>query len=259
MPRTFPFFAAGAAALAAASLAAAAPQRAAAIQPAAQTRQLARAAAKQPVVPGFYEGKTVRYYNFGPIKLRAGNKLAPIWTVTNGVAGQHNIIDIVPGEKGYSPLWQVSKVTWKTGATPRLLRSADAVKQASAAGEVTIAPTSTVVNCPVLGFGQKKVAGFSGGHLIHYYDLGSVKVAPGNAVVSLYAVTNGVGGQNNVTGDTIAIGQTAYPPLWGIVKVTWKPGASKRLLTSFAAIRKAKTAGQLTLTKTSVVVNCPIV
>src|SRR6266702_4680546 len=232
MARTFPFVAAGAA---------------------------AHAAAKQPVVPGFYEGKIVRYYSFGPIKLRAGNKLAPIWTVTNGVAGQHNIIDTVPGEKGYTPLWQVTKVTWAAGKTPRLLKSADAVKKAAAAGEVTIARTSTVVNCPVLGFGQKKVAGFSGGHVIHYYDLGPVKVAAGNAVVPLYAVTNGVGGQYNVTGDTIAVGQTAYPALWGIVKVTWKPGAQKRLLTSFAAIQKAKAAGQVTLAKTPLVVNCPIV
>jgi hypothetical protein len=55
------------------------------------------------------------------------------------------------------------------------------------------------------------------------------------------------------------VGRTAYPPLCGIVKVTWKPGASKRLLTSFAAIEKAKAAGQVTLAKTSLVVNCPIV
>ena len=50
--------------------------------------------------------------------------------------------------------------------------------------------------------------------MIHYYDLGPVKVAPGNAVVPLYAVTNGWW-PDNVTGDTIAIGRTAYPPLWG--------------------------------------------
>ena len=124
MARTFPFFAAAAAALTAASLAAAAPQRPAAIQQSAQTRQLAQAATKQPVVAGFYEGQTVRYHNFGPIKLTAGNKLAPIWTVTNGAAGQHNIIDTVPGEKGYTPLWQVIKVTWAKGRTPRLLKSA---------------------------------------------------------------------------------------------------------------------------------------
>src|SRR5438093_8965803 len=254
MARTFPFVAAGAIALAAASLAVAAPQR-----PAAQTRQLAQTANKQPVVLGFYEGKTVRYYNFGPIKLKPGNKLAPIWTFTNGAAGQHNIIDTVPGEKGYTPLWQVSKVTWAAGKTPRVLRSADAVRKAAAAGEVTIARTSTVVNCPVLGFGQKKVAGFSGGHVIHYYDLGPVKVAAGNAVLPLYTVTNGLAGQYNVTRDTIAVGQTAYPPLWSITKVTWKSGARRHLLTSYAAIKKAAASGQVTLKKTPLVVNCPLV
>jgi hypothetical protein len=111
----------------------------------------------------------------------------------------------------------------------------------------------------VLGFGQKRVAGFSAGHLIHYYDLGPVKVAPGNAVLPLYTVTNGVASQHNVSRDTIAVGQTAYPPLWAIIKVTWRAGANRHLLTSSAAIRKAAASGQVTLAKTSLVVNCPIV
>ena len=217
------------------------------------------AAAKQPVTLGYYDGATVRYYDFGPIKLRPGNKLAPIWTVTNGASGQRNIIDTVPGQASYSPLWQVNKVTWAAGKTPRVLTSADAVRKAAAAGEVTIAATKTGVNCPVLGFGQKRIAGFSAGHVIHYYDLGPVKVAPGNAVVPLYAVTNGVAGQHNVTGDTIVPGQTAYPPLWAITKVTWKPGATPRLLTSYTAIEQAESAGQVALTKTTLVVNCPLV
>jgi hypothetical protein len=259
MPRTVPFLAGGAAVLASASLAATAPQHAAAIRPSVPARPLAQRAAKQPVVQGFYRGKTVSYYNFGPIKLRRGNKVAPIWTFTNGAAGQRNIIDTVPGKKSYTPLWQVIKVTWAAGKTPRVLRSADDVKKAEAAGEVTLARTSAVVNCPVLGFGQTRVPGFSGGHVIHYYDLGPVKVAPGDAILPLYSVTNGVGAQHNVTRDTIAPGQTAYPPLWGIVKVTWNAGSRKRLLASFAAIQKAKAAGQVTLQKTSLVVNCPLV
>ena len=95
--------------------------------------------------------------------------------------------------------------------------------------------------------------------MIHYYDLGPVKVAPGNDVVPLYTVTNAAPGQNNVTGDTIAPGATDYPPLWGIVKVTWKPGAARRVLTSFAQIRQAKAAGEVTIARTSLVVNCPLV
>ena len=112
---------------------------------------------------------------------------------------------------------------------------------------------------PVLGFGQTRITGFSVGHPIHYYDLGPVKVAPGNAVTPLYTVSNGVSGQHNVTGDTVAVGQTLYPPLWSIWEVTWKAGARKRLLTSFAAIQKARAAGDVTVAKTSLVVNCPVV
>jgi len=215
---------------------------------------------EQPVVPGFFQGKSVGYFDYGPIKLKPGNKVAPIWTVTNGAAGQHNIIDTVPGKADYSPLWQVDKVTFKDGVTPRLLRSKADVGAAVKAGDVTVAKTSTVVNCPVLGFGQKKVAGFSGGRVIHYYDLGPVKAAAGNAVVPLYTVTNPVGPQqHNITKDTLAAGQTKYPPLWGIIKVTFKSGVAPHLLTSYAQIAKAKAAGEITITKTGLVVNCPVV
>jgi hypothetical protein len=258
--RTFLFLTLAAAALTTVSVALASPavgnSHARQAAPLAQAKEAGR---KQPVVPGFYEGKTVRYFNFGPIKLKPGNKVAPIWTFTNGATGQRNIIDTVPGEKSYTPLWQVNKLTWKPGATPRVLRSADAVKKAVAAGQVAIVKTTTIVNCPVLGFGQKRVPGFSGGHVIHYYDLGPVKVAPGNAVLPLYTVTNGVAGQHNVTQDTVAPGQTAYPPLWAIIKAAWKRGTTARLLTSYAQIKKAVAAGQLTLQKTNLVVNCPLV
>ena len=114
MVRTFLTLLAGAVALAAAgtttlpSTASAAPDRA--------------AAAKQPVTLGYYNGTTVHYYDFGPIKLKPGNKLAPIWTVTNGAAGQHNIVDTVPGQRDYTPLWQLMQVTFETGVTPHLLR-----------------------------------------------------------------------------------------------------------------------------------------
>jgi hypothetical protein len=134
------------------------------------------------------------------------------------------------------------------------------VDAAVQAGEVTVTQTNTVVNCPVLGFGQKKVAGFSNDHVIHYYDLGPVHVAPGNVVAPLFTVTNPVGAQqHNITGDNIAPGQTKYPPLWGLIKVTFKAGVKPRLITSYAQIKKAQAAGQVTITKTPLVVNCPIV
>jgi hypothetical protein len=104
----------------------------------------------QKVTLGFFQGKTISYLDFGPVKLAAGNKVAPIWAVTNGADGQVNIIDTVPGRKDYTPLWSVRLVTWKDEASPRVLKSAAAVKKAVAAGEVTIKSPGIVVNCPVL-------------------------------------------------------------------------------------------------------------
>lgn len=253
MKRSLVFAACALAVSAAAASAAAAPAR-----PASALGSNGKIA-KKAVTPGFYRGKTVGYFDFGPIKLRPGNKIAPIWTVTNAAAGQHNIIDTVPGQSTYSPLWRVNTVTFKSGVTPYLLRSKADVDAAVQKGDATVQQTATVVNCPVLGFGQKRVAGFSARRVIHYYDLGPVKVAPGNTVTPLYAPTNGVAGQHNITVLTVKPGETDYPPLWGIITVTWKAGAHKTLLTSAAQVRRAQAAGELTVKKTSLVVNCPIV
>jgi hypothetical protein len=104
----------------------------------------------QKVTIGFYRGQLVSYLDFGPVKLAAGNKVAPIWAFANGAEGQRNVIDTVPGRKDYTPLWAVRMVTWKDGISPRVLRSAAAVRKALAAGEATIASPGIVVNCPVL-------------------------------------------------------------------------------------------------------------
>jgi hypothetical protein len=104
----------------------------------------------QDVTLGFYRGEVVSYLDFGPVKLRPGNKTAPIWAFTNGHESQRNIIDTVPGQASYSPLWAVRMVTWDDGADVRVLRSAAAVARAQRAGDVTIRPMPVVVNCPVL-------------------------------------------------------------------------------------------------------------
>jgi hypothetical protein len=104
----------------------------------------------QDVTLGFYRGQVVSYLDFGPVKLRAGNKTAPIWAFTNGDESQRNVIDTVPGRKDYTPLWAVRLVTWKDGADVRVLRSAAAVRAAQKAGDVTVQAMPIVVNCPVL-------------------------------------------------------------------------------------------------------------
>jgi hypothetical protein len=104
----------------------------------------------QDVTLGFYRGQVVSYLDFGPVKLRAGNKVAPIWSFTNGDESQRNVVDTVPGRSDYTPLWAVRLVTWKNGANVRVLRSAAAVRSAMKAGQVTIRNAGIVVNCPVL-------------------------------------------------------------------------------------------------------------
>ena len=66
----------------------------------------------------------------------------PFFVVTNGAAGQLGIAGIGPGEVGYhGGHWAVSVVTFKTGVTPYLLTSDEAVAAARAAGDVTVTRT----------------------------------------------------------------------------------------------------------------------
>jgi hypothetical protein len=116
------------AAAASATLAAAAPERGSTPQAAPK---------KQKVLTAFYRDRTVRYFDYGRIRLRRGNKLAPIWVFTNGASGQRSIVDSVPGQRRYSALRTVNTVTWAAGATPRVLRSASAVRAALSSRELT--------------------------------------------------------------------------------------------------------------------------
>jgi hypothetical protein len=225
--------------------------------PAGNTMEPIRHFPKQKKTAGFFKGRTVRYLDFGPIKLRPGNKMAPIWVLTNGADGQRNVIDVVPGDRGYSPLWRVVMVTWAGDASPRVLRSAAQVKAAAAAGEVTLKRTNTVVNCPVVGFGQKETLGFNRGSTIAYYDLGPVKLARGNKVAPIWAFTNGASGQKNVI--DVVPGQAGYTPLWQVSMVTWADGVTPRVLMSDAQIRAAASAGDLNIRRTDTVVNCPVI
>jgi hypothetical protein len=104
----------------------------------------------QDVTLGFFRGQVVSYLDLGPVKLASGNKVAPIWAFANGHENQRNVIDTVPGRGDYTPLWAVRMVTWRSGATPRVLRSAAAIRAAERAGQVTIRDMPIVVNCPVL-------------------------------------------------------------------------------------------------------------
>ncbi|MGH2349274.1 MAG: DUF7482 domain-containing protein [bacterium] len=57
---------------------------------------------------------------------------------------------VLPSGPAYTPLRRIVFVDWKTGRPARILRSAEAIRQAAAAGEVTLTGTGIVVNMPML-------------------------------------------------------------------------------------------------------------
>jgi hypothetical protein len=78
-----------------------------------------------------------------------------IFVVTNFAQG--NVLASAPHPAGpantdtnYSPLWQVSLVTWVSGRTPRVLTSQTDITSAVAAGEVTVQQTPIIVECSVI-------------------------------------------------------------------------------------------------------------
>jgi hypothetical protein len=119
---------------------------------------------------GNFTGFPVNYdANLTKISQGIGN----LWIFKNGVKGpgfmgfQASVVDSIPGDPGYTPLWKVSIVEWKTnsGITPTILGSDDAIAAAQSKGQITITPTNVVVNCPILQWGGNKDNTIPAGHI----------------------------------------------------------------------------------------------
>lgn len=54
-------------------------------------------------------------------------------------------------------------------------------------------------------------------------------------------------------------GEASYTPLWHEMMVTWKPGVTPVLLVRDDQIKSLAAKGELTMTATHVILNCPIV
>ena len=119
---------------------------------------------------GNFTGFPVNYdANLTKISQGVGN----LWIFKNGVKGsgfmgfQASVVDSIPGDPGYTPLWKVSIVEWKinSGVTPTILGSDDAIAAAQSKGHITITPTNVVVNCPILQWGGNKDNTIAAGHI----------------------------------------------------------------------------------------------
>jgi hypothetical protein len=110
--------------------------------------------------------------NYEP-NLTKSQDIGNLWIFKNGVKGpgfmgfQASVVDSIPGDSHYTPLWKVSIVEWKamSGVTPTILGSDDAIAQAASKGQITITPTKVVVNCPILLWEGNKDNTIPAGHI----------------------------------------------------------------------------------------------
>ena len=105
-------------------------------------------------------GEVVKYYNFDVKPAMT----APIYALFEAgasapVAGQLNIIDVIPGDAGYNDFWQVMKVTVPAGYVANTVAS---LAEIQAAG-YPIASTDMIVNCPVVPAGSTASLRLDGG------------------------------------------------------------------------------------------------
>ncbi len=132
-----------------------------------------KAVIELPLIPGWYDGQQIAYLqteasdaglaasqhaNYVPklaLVLQGPVSFDDIYAVTNFT--QANVVPSAPIPAGpgnanpdYSPLWQVSKVTWADKSKAYTLKSEAEVLAAAAAKLVTIEKTQIVVNCPII-------------------------------------------------------------------------------------------------------------
>ena len=157
------------------------------------------------------DGERVAYLDFGdatPLTDDGAVAVAPIWVFIDGfeadgrpqMSSEHpTIVDVVPGDPGYSDLWDVQFVIVPEGFEGDL-RS---IEDLNASGLTTV-PSGMLVNCPLVeadatsSEGHSARAGWYRGEQIHYFDLGVTTTAPGDVYEFVTNNPLGYGGANLV-------------------------------------------------------------
>lgn len=222
-------------------------------------------------------GQRVKHYDFD-VQAR---EPAPIYAFVDGqgraVAGQLNVVTVVPGTPGYNDLWQVVRVTVPSGYVANEVTSFEEIAERGFATETT----PELVNCPVVPEGsvaRVRMAGdyaelhqgWYGGQIIQYFhfgeralvaDAGRVPVStvyvaydvnpgePGGGPSSGFATESGSAQTHNVTATVPA--DAAYAPLWDVRVYDRAAFSSVRDLATATAAARVETA--------AMILNAPIV
>jgi len=231
---------------------------------------------------------TALHINYSPAMLtQPAGKFPPLYRVSGRAAAhQIQVFGSEPGETDYSPQWQEITVKWKSGVSPVLLTKDDQVKEMASKGMLTITPGSIVLNCPIVNVSKSSsppaattvtlpvTYGYYDGHIntMISTDVSSKAQAsamkinhsaamltqPASKLPALYQFS-GTAAANQVQVFGSEPGEDDYSPLWQEITVTWKPGVTPTLLVKDDDVKAMAAAGKLTLTPTSIVLNCPIV
>lgn len=212
-------------------------------------------------------------YDFGTNSPVANNGLAvtpaPIYALITGfdadgnpqfVEGQHNIVDVIPGDEGYSDLWQVILVTVPEDYVANTFTSAEDV--ANSGYEMTI--PGILVNCPIVPAGSTLseggaplVQGWYKGQEVYYFDFGPNT----EATAPIYAFITGfdadgnpqfVEGQNNVV--DVVPGDEGYSAFWQVNLVVVPADYQANSITSVDQVL----ASGYEMIQPGLVVNCPV-
>ncbi|HLF27785.1 MAG TPA: hypothetical protein VJG32_15735 [Anaerolineae bacterium] len=223
---------------------------------------------------GWYQGRETFYYDFGSNStvLDDGERVAvaPIYVFVTGfdaagnpqlVEGQHNVVGTVPGEEGYSDLWQVHFVVVPSTYEPDSLKSAPDIMGSG----FEIMETDRLVNCPIVPEGSQLEAGEPGltqgwynGEAIYYFDFGPnpAETAPIYAFVTGFDAEGNpqfVEGQHNVI-DVIP-GDDGYTAFWDVNLVVAPADYEPDSLKSVPDIM----GSGFEIVHPGIVVNCPVV
>jgi len=225
------------------------------------------------LVQGWYQGRATYYYEFGANSpaTEDGQQVipAPIYVLVTGfdaegnpqpVEGQYNIVDVIPGDEGYSDLWQVNFVTVPDDYEANTITSAEQIFN----GGYDITESEVLVNCPIVPKdstlaegGAPLVQGWYKGQEVHYFEFGqnTINTAPIYAFITGFD-DNGdpvfVEGQHNVV-DVIP-GDGGYSTFWNVNLVQVPQGYEADSITSVEQILE----GGYDITQAGLLVNCPI-
>jgi hypothetical protein len=225
------------------------------------------------LVRGWYQGRETFYYDFGANTSATADGLgvtpAPIYVLVTGfdadgapqvVAGQNNIVDVIPGDAGYSDLWEVTFVTVPEDYVANSIKSADELLN----NDYELTPAGVYVNCPIvpagstLAEGGDLVQGWYKGQAVYYFDFGENPPTP----APIYVLVTGfdadgnpqvVPGQSNIV-DVIP-GDDGYSAFWQVNFVTVPADYQANSITSAPELL----AANYETTQPGVLVNCPIV